>query len=397
MNSFNFRVFDGRAKYLVAVVALLLVTIMPALASADQVTDRSIQLSNASAGSTNVTYTVNFKPVKDAAAFVINFCSNTPLLGEACTPPSGLSLTTATATTTNFTDESALNAYTMRVTGDMTAGNAVSVNITGVTNPAAGQLYARIVTYDTAAHADAYAPDSAAEGAAGVQDNGGAALYITPTIGVSGSVLESMTFCVAGDADRTTPANPITTGSCNGGATLPAPTVKLGTVVGEDTVLDSTSVYEGKIYTQISTNAVSGAVISLKSNTLGCGGLSRAGATSFATGCGIAPALAAGISQGQALFGVKTGTAAGIQDVSDGTLQAAGGGSAYYNGTTFKMNWITGDATGVTSPYGDPFLDTAGAPVNNMGMAITFGASAANNTPAGKYSADLSLIATGKF
>jgi hypothetical protein len=30
-------------------------------------------------------------------------------------------------------------------------------------------------------------------------------------------------------------------------------------------------------------------------------------------------------------------------------------------------------------------------------MKITFGASIANDTPAGKYSADLSLIATGKF
>jgi hypothetical protein len=61
------------------------------------------------------------------------------------------------------------------------------------------------------------------------------------------------------------------------------------------------------------------------------------------------------------------------------------------------MGYVSGDATGVTSTYGDPILDTAGAPVNNMGMPLTFGASAANDTAAGLYSADLSLIATGKF
>lgn len=63
------------------------------------------------------------------------------------------------------------------------------------------------------------------------------------------------------------------------------------------------------------------------------------------------------------------------------------------------MNFTTGanPASGVTSTYGDQFLTTSGAPALNKNMTLTFGASAANNTPAGSYSADLSLIATGKF
>lgn len=392
------RLFDRRARIMAAAFAVLLATIVPALVFADQVTERSIQLSSATAGASNVTYTVNFKAVQAAGAFVVNFCTNTPLLGETCDQPAGLNLSSATATTTDFTDESALNAYTMRVTGDISAGEVVSVVITGVTNPtAAGQLYARIVTYDTPTNANAYVAATAAEDTAGVQDHGGVALSITPTIGVSGAVLESMTFCVAGDVDPEAPANPITTASCNGGAALPAPTVRLGTVIGDTTVLDAQNVYEGRVYTQISTNAANGAVINLKSNTTGCGGLARAGAADFATGCGILPATDTnGIAANQAKFGVKTGTAAGVGS-SNGTLRPYNGGAGFYNATTFRMNWISGDATGVTSTYGDPFLDTNGAPVNNMGMPITFGASVSNDTPAGRYSADLSLIATGKF
>ena len=42
-----------------------------------------------------------------------------------------------------------------------------------------------------------------------------------------------------------------------------------------------------------------------------------------------------------------------------------------------------------------PFL-RSGLPLL-VGMALTFGASSSNNTPAGTYSADLSLIASGKF
>ncbi len=70
-----------------------------------------------------------------------------------------------------------------------------------------------------------------------------------------------------------------------------------------------------------------------------------------------------------------------------------------YNNSTFALNFTSGanPSTGVTSTFGDPFLDTAGAPANNKNMQLTFGATIADNTPAGAYSTDLSLIATGKF
>jgi Na+-transporting NADH:ubiquinone oxidoreductase subunit NqrF len=68
-----------------------------------------------------------------------------------------------------------------------------------------------------------------------------------------------------------------------------------------------------------------------------------------------------------------------------------------YNSSTYLMNFTSGDSAGVTGPYGDDFLDTNSAPINNMNMDLTFGASISSNTPAGLYTTSLSLIATGKF
>lgn len=51
----------------------------------------------------------------------------------------------------------------------------------------------------------------------------------------------------------------------------------------------------------------------------------------------------------------------------------------------------------VINAFGEPFLDTAGAPTNNKNMVLTFGVTVGSGTPAGSYSADIGLIAVGKF
>ena len=110
-----------------------------------------------------------------------------------------------------------------------------------------------------------------------------------------------------------------------------------------------------------------------------------------------APAGTTGtIGAGDAKFGVKLGTAFATSGVTDanGTIQAA---SATYDTTNYRLNGVANNNTGVTSTYGDAFLNTNDLPVNNQNMTLTFGAQVNNNTPAGLYSADLSLIATGKF
>lgn len=372
-------------------VALLAATIMPALVpavvDAATVTERSIALSSSSKAATGVTYTVSFKPVVDADAFVVDFCSDTPIVGQTCMAPTDMVTSSATSATSGFTDVAAVtnggSHNTLRVASasTMTAGNAVTVDLAGITNPStAGPLYARIVTYSGAsATTDANGYTSANPDAVGTHsDEGGVAVSITDTVGVSGAVLESMTFCAAKAA---------ITQDC-GNASSNLPTLKLGETVGGTVALVPGTTSTGDIYTQISTNAASGATVWLKSG-VPCGGLKRVEAAA----CDILPSVD-GIGAGDAEFGVKT--AASSTDTGSspsGTYQATNG----YNSSSYLLNWVSGNATGVSSAYGDQILNTNSLPVNNKNMKLTFGAQVNNSTPAGLYSADLSLIATGKF
>lgn len=385
----SFKGFNQRTGRLATLAALVTATLVqglvPVFASADQVTSRSVALSSSVKSSTNVTYNVSFTTSTTtpttATAFVVQFCSNTPLIGQTCTAPSGMTAASVTTATAGASISTTTVATANKVVVDkagMTPGSAVSVELAGITNPStAGPLYARIATYDTDAHAANYSTDGATLGA-GQVDSGSVAISITDGVAVSGAVLESMTFCVSGTSIAA---------SCDladGGSLLTAPTLTLGENVGGVVALSSTAVSTGTIYTQMSTNAAGGAIVSLKSNAASsCGGLMLAGSvTCYIPASGIA---ANTVVAGTAGFGVKTGA-----DVtgSDGDYKA----STNYNSTTYHM-----DATGVTGTYGDPILNTAGAPANNLNMPLTFGVSIGNNTPAGKYSADLNLIATGTF
>lgn len=377
MNSL--RVFvDRKTVSLVAVLALLLSLALPIFASAAQITSRSVALSNSSKSATGVSYAFTFTADNaDAGAVVVEFCSNTPLLGESCTAPTGFTSASATASGgATISGTSTANKVTVTKT---IAATENTFTLGNITNPSsAGALYARIVTYVDATDAAGYT--SANPDVVGAHiDDGSVAMSITDTIGVSGAVLESMTFCVAKKVTAIT-------NNCGDAAANP-PVLELGEDVGGVVALQAGTVSTGVLYTQLSTNAASGAVVSLKnSNT--CGGLKRA---SPVTTCDI---IAGDVDGAAAEFGVKTGTAAAGSGGS-GVLEPFDGSG--YNSSTYNLNWVAGNATGVGSTYGDPFLDTDDGPVNNMNMDLTFGATITNNTPAGKYSADLSLIATGKF
>ena len=381
----SIKLFDRRVVFVVVAFALLLATIVPAIVSAAQLTGRSIALSSSSVAAEDVSYTATFTTTASAAAFVIDFCSDSPVIGQECTEPTDFTVAGATSSTVGYTDVDVLDVNTLMVTGAVAlpAATEVAVTIDGIDNPSvSGPLYARIVTYDLATNADDYDSEDLGTGSL---DQGGAAVYINNTIGVAGAVLESITFCVSGEAiDK----------DCDVTGNLP-PTIKLGeTVVGDVVALSAGTVSEESIFTQLSTNAVSGAVVSLKSSALGCGGLMRAGAP---TACDILPALDTGIDAGEAKFGVRTGTVTNSVGATDpvGTLRAVP--TSDYNASTFTLNYIEDDETGVTSTFGDLFLDTAGLPANNKNMEITFGASISNSTPAGLYSVDIGLIATGKY
>jgi hypothetical protein len=367
----------------VAALALATITpgLVPSFASAAQLTERSIELSTSAKAATGVSYSVTFTPAANADLFVLDFCSNSPLINTDCTAPGGFSVASAASADATVTG---VDANTTKLTTSLTASTPKTVVLTNVTNPtASGPLYARILSYTTA-NASAYS-DATTLGS--YVDNGSAAISITDNIDVSGAVLESMTFCIAGPTlDGNGDPTPTTIGgNCTG--TLPAPTLRLGKKTGDVVALDN-EVSTGSLYGQISTNAASGAIVNLKSNAAGCGGLLRDGSGAGSpTNCDIAPALKTGIADGEAKFGAKINPtdAAALIGLND------------YNASTFVLNYASNQTSGVTSTYGDPFFSTNSKPVSNQNLEVIFGAATAPNTPAGNYSAQLSLIATGKF
>ena len=378
--SIKFRRALQRAVFFgIAAVTLLTLT-LPMFVRAAQTTNRSIQLSSSSVSATDVTYTVNFTSVDAAGAFVVDFCNNSPVIGQVCASPTGFDASLATSATTGFTDVTGSSGKVV-VAGSIDVNDEISVELSNIVNPSVpGTIYARIVTYDTKEHASDYVSTNLGIGNI---DEGGMAIAITPTIGVSGTVLESMTFCVSGS---------VIGANC---ASTTAPVLELGEVVGDIIALTPGVLSEGVVHTQISTNASGGATIRLKSNTTDCGGLIRAGAP---TACDILPALNSGLDKdaNEGKFGVKTADATDTPDVGASGLFVPVSGS-FYNKDTFAFNYLAGNNAGVTSAFGDPFLDTASKPANNKNMALTFGVTVGSGTPAGSYSADIGLIAVGKF
>jgi hypothetical protein len=370
----SLRILNRRAGSIIAAATMVFATMVPGLVSAATVTSRSIALSNSTKAVTGVTYHVVFTSPSSTKDFVLDFCS-TAALNTTCTPPVGLDVTTATTATSGYSVAD-IGANTTAVT-KTSAGTSIDMELTGVTNPsAAGVFYARITTY-AAAHDYTDATHLGTS-----VDDGSVAMSATDGFGVSGRALETLTFCAARSDDT------ISTG-CTG--TLHSPSITLGTggIIG-------TALETGVVKTQISTNATGGAVVSLKNSATGCGGLVRQGADTNAHGCGIAPLTSAGaIGSGAAKFGLKLGNLGGA---SSTTTKAFGS----YNTTNYYMGYVSGDASGVTGPYGDPIYKTSvngtdDGPVSDGTADLTFGANISAITPAGSYSAALNLIATGTF
>ncbi len=172
-----------------------------------------------------------------------------------------------------------------------------------------------------------------------------------------------------------------------------APVLNLGEQVATGVyALDATHLSTGDVYTKISTNAVGGAVVSLKSTAgVNPGPTPCAGLALNGTGaCSIAAAGTTGtFAAGDGKFGVKL-TLPTTNDNSDnkGVIDIETG----YDTSDYRFN-----GTGAISTYGDPLYNTSGGGVSNKNTKLTFGATSAPNTPAGKYSTSISLIATGTF
>jgi hypothetical protein len=386
-----------------------------AAAAGGQVQERSITMSDngvsggaltSGVGSgTNATYRVSFKAATSYTirGVVVDFCAGTgtPILEEpACDAPTGFTVgATPTIDTTDYvvgasttlglgagwTATSINSGQTFEMTNStgtaLTAGTTYTFAISGITNPSTkGTFYARFLSYTSSTVGiSTYAHDSTGT----YQDYGGFALSTTDIVSVTAKVQETLTFCVSGLYSGAAPPN------C--GATS-APAIALGH--GDNNTLGPDIIDQQPIFSIASTNALNGLTIRMRSAN-SCGGLSRDGGAT----CPIPP-----VGSGASTWSVMTaGTAAFGMYCHDGsngtgTLNCDNnyidrGGSADPN--TFGMDTSSvGD--NVTSTYGD-IVARSTAPVSEMRNQYDFGATASNTTPAGIYSTNLAMIATGSF
>jgi hypothetical protein len=400
----------------------------------------------------NVTYKVSFKAATNASSMVIDFCQNDPIISDTCDAITGMSVTTAAIDPTNtgnitsagwsITNTNAPNPRIKLAKGSgsqITANTQENFKLTGITNPSSinsatkGTFYARIYTWFSNDWKDstgtkAYTTATAVSGS-GYLDYGGIALSVDSVINITARVQETLTFCVSGND----PNNWTNTGDCGDTAvTNIAQNGPPNIILGHGTptaVLEPTLIDYANIWTQLSTNATNGAVVNMHSS-IPCGGLSADHDVNVpASGTCSIPAINGGANTGPiamvagtAAFGVAINvytptTQAGPAAIGTLTPTTPYYSAANYNftgnvpntaTTYFGMDNTTATAFNttptnassyngaVTGLFGSTVL-TAGGPISRVDARYTFAATSSLTTPAGIYTANLSLIATGTF
>lgn len=437
--SINLRAVKRIAYVMLAalLVAAGLPFLQPDRISAAQMANRSIQISDsAPSGGTitsgvgsgeGVTYRVSFDAVNEAGSIVIDFCSgnDTPILGDACTGPTGMDASAAVlaAVTGNVgTGDWAVTATASQIrlstpTGadNINANSTEVFDLSGITNPSTtGTFFARIYTFPD----DSYGGyvDATDVNLDPNSDFGGIALSTAAVITITARVQESLTFCVtSADPTTWTSGGPSAANSCS--ATEVAnnpPAVTIGHTVGGTTlVLDSGVVDKGDtpIYSQLSTNATHGAIINLRSNWA-CGGLSADGGAT----CAIPPVgdTATVMTPGTAAFGLfvsdsypnaatpgATGTISPSGIYNDGVNEDENDMAALAFGldNSTALAQVSGQSAysgSVSGTFGSMIASTS-APTYRIQNRYIFGATAALTTPAGIYTANMTMTATGTF
>ncbi len=441
------RTIIQRVSYAMAAALLLLVTsplVVPGRASAAtfQMSSRSIKLSDSGVSGTTiatgvgsgtaVTYRFTYTPLATSSttkSIVIDFCAESPIIGDTCsnTTPTGMSTTGATVSPVSGTvgasgwTISTPVANRIKLASDGTTNSIVPgtqqvFDVVGITNPSTlGTFYARMYTYANNTFGTYADPDPAvtAPGPGNYIDYGGIALSTTNTITITARVQETLTFCV-------TAADPTTWVDCSDAAVTAAPpAVTLGHFSGPTRILDAQTVDNNTpIYTQLSTNATSGAIIRIRNSNLTCGGLSADGGTTCAipahnAGSGAGPTIMQiGQTSGTASFGMfvsnsgpNTGgvgtltpstayhsdSHCGATSVVFPTCPNTGGASDYY----YAMDTTTANNNTIAT-FGSALASSTG-PLYRIDNQYVFAATASLTTPAGIYTANMSMIATGTF
>lgn len=368
----------GTLTLLVVFVATIMISLavelIPGVSSKTfaygEVSSRSIEMSSSQVNATGSSYQVQFTTVTSIQSVAIDFCAESPLYEDTCSAVPGFSAASA-----GFTAGTGTAGWSITATADhvdvhgAAATGTVSFTLTNITNPSGlGSFYARI--YDYVANPDDYSNP----GTPGtVADFGGIALSTANAVAVTARVQEELTFCVSGAAF---------TGNNCAGMTTPNITIGHGSPT---LILDSTAVDTTPAYMQTSTNAQAGVAIRMK-NSNSCAGLSDDGGVT----CGIPPAGASAITftAGTADYGMNVATSTGGLGTVSPTAPYGTSGAYAMDNTSTPDN--------VTTTYGSQIASCSGA-VSNTDNTMTFAATASNTTPAGIYTADMMLIATGTF
>jgi len=346
---------------------------------AAQVTARSITMSSSAVSATSVNYEVSFKVAQSytVRGVVVEFCSNSPLEGEAtCTNNNGnvptitsaanpfSNLTGASSLSGGWTGATANSAHTYKLTDS--TGNAVTPADANpvmfrftATNPSTGpgSFYARIYVYDDNSEAGNHA---GADVTGAYRDFGGIALSTAEQITITTRVMETLRFCVNKTGGST---------SCPGTG---APALDIGH--GTPRVIDSSLVDNDTAVFGLSTNASFGATVRMRGDTL----------TSGSNDIDPVGAAAASITAGPSTerFGLNVSPGSGI--------------TADTNYAGANMYGFDRLVTTAANGYGDRIAYTTG-PISHADSTLTFAATAALTTPAGLYQTTLDLIATGTY
>lgn len=368
------------AAAILLTAAITIPNVLVGTVSAAQVTERSIQMSSSTPSASGQTYKVKFDlaTTGQVQGIVVDFCDESPLIGGACTLPTGMTLGTTVASATVDTvadsgtwtaaiEDTSAVALQNATTGLNTSGETFEVELSGFTNPSTtGTFYARIMTYGTASHVDTYVSTNPNVGGTRV-DEGGVALSTAAEINVSAAVMETLTFCVSAAAPDPDCTNTTT------------PSLALGH--GSPLAIDSTAVDVAGAYFQLSTNASGNTIVNMRTGNVS-GGLDSGANTIPAVNDPTTPqAIVAGTEE----FGVRVQNGTG----GTGTVTAA---SAYAGGAG-EYNMRTAQASGT---YGDTIANATG-PTGSMNVPLTFAATASSTTAAGIYTADITLIATSSY
>jgi len=405
----------GRSVTAAMALALCVGATVPALvgpkAFAAQVQSRSIKMSDSTPEATGVTYRLEFANSPSATEeLVIEFCTDTPLVGADCDTSDATRLPVLTSAAVSSGTLTTPAANQLRVKGlTIAASTTFTLDFTGMVNPEyTGTFYARLVTFAATDGSNGYT-GGATTGA--YTDYGGFALSTVEQVTITARVMETLTFCVSGEPiDNVTPGSDATVRS--GCVAAQTPSVDIGS--GTPRVLSAAQIDADSAWTQLSTNATGGAIIRMKAtNTCANAGLSSTGGAACSIP-GLTTSVAPISANGETAAPMTAGTAAFGLFVADstattGVANSAGDlvlGDANYNDGTNTTVATPGSlyygmdnrnvTEGVRSTYGDAIAASTG-PVSQENNQLVFAATASLTTPAGIYTGNEILIATGTF